>query len=200
MPARWWRSARRGTALRLRCRARRGGQQFIDDVSALAGGVTVEAATHLVGDAADGGSFPPRRRRPETAPQYRRRLPARRSLTDVDPSLTPCAGEAWPIADQTANRGEFTPLVDGRNCVACRQRHEFFTPAIEKRIAADGERAGMRLEEGGEGALEVAFSAGLQDMELYPFRARRLLHLSYLPLDSRSWMVWVYLQGDHASV
>ncbi len=31
------------------------GQQFIDDVSALAGGVTVEAATHLVRDAADGG-------------------------------------------------------------------------------------------------------------------------------------------------
>src|ERR1700730_682789 len=80
MPARWWRSARRGTALRLRCRARRVGQQFIDDVSALAGGVTVEAATHLVGDAADGGSFTPRRRRPEMAPQYRRRLPARRSL------------------------------------------------------------------------------------------------------------------------
>jgi hypothetical protein len=49
----------------------------------------------------------------------------------------------------------------------------------------------MRLEEGGEGALEVAFSAGLQDMELHPFRARRLLRLSYLPLDSRSWMVWV---------
>ena len=33
------------------------GQQFIDDFSALTGGAQVEAATHIVGSAADGGSW-----------------------------------------------------------------------------------------------------------------------------------------------
>ena len=33
------------------------GQRFIDDFSILAGGATVEAATHIVGDAASGGNW-----------------------------------------------------------------------------------------------------------------------------------------------
>ena len=36
----------------------------------------------------------------------------------------------------------------------------------------------MQLDEGGEGGVDLAFGAGLQDMELHPLRARRFLHVS----------------------
>ena len=49
--------------------------------------------------------------------------------------------------------------------MACRQRHELLAPAVEKRIGADDERAGMQLDEGREGGVDLAFGAGLQDGE-----------------------------------
>ncbi len=79
--------------------------------------------------------------------------------------------------------------------MACRQRHELLAPAVEERIGADDERAGMQLDEGGESGVDLAFGAGLQDMELHPLRARRFLHVSHDALGSR--IVRVHEQGDH---
>jgi hypothetical protein len=62
--------------------------------------------------------------------------------------------------------------------VACRQRHELRNPVTEERIAEEHERARMQLDEGGEGGIDLAFGAGLQDRELQPLRARRFLSLS----------------------
>ena len=42
-------------------------------------------------------------------------------------------------------------------------------------VAADGERAGLQLAEGGEGGLKIALGAGLQNSEMHPLRARRFL-------------------------
>ena len=75
------------------------------------------------------------------------------------------------------------------------QRHELLAPAVEERIAGDDERAGMQLDEGGEGGVDLAFGAGLQDMELHPLRARRFLHVSHHALGIR--IVRVHEQGDH---
>ena len=79
--------------------------------------------------------------------------------------------------------------------MACRQRHELLAPAVEERIGADDERAGMQLDEGGEGGVDLAFGAGLQDRELHPLRARRFLHVSDDALGIR--IVRVHQQGDH---
>ena len=38
----------------------------------------------------------------------------------------------------------------------------------------------MQLDEGGEGGVDLAFGAGLQDRELHPLRARRFLHVSIM--------------------
>ena len=61
--------------------------------------------------------------------------------------------------------------------MACRQRHQLFAPAVEERVAADDERAGMQLDEDHEGGVDLAFGAGLQDMELHPLGARHPLHV-----------------------
>src|SRR6266404_2555577 len=54
----------------------------------------------------------------------------------VNADLTPCAGEAWPIADQAAGRGVFTKVVDRRYGMECRQRGDLLAPAVEERIGA----------------------------------------------------------------
>src|SRR6266576_5447552 len=40
-------------------------------------------------------------------------------------------------------------------------------PAVEERFAADEERAGLQLGEGGESGVDLAFAAGLHDTELH---------------------------------
>ena len=62
--------------------------------------------------------------------------------------------------------------------MARRQRHELLAPIVEERIVADDQRAGMQLDEGREGGVDLAFGAGLQDRELHTLRARRFLHVS----------------------
>src|SRR6202023_505234 len=102
------------------------------------------------------------------------------------------------IADQAAGLSEFTPLVDCRNAMTCRQRHELLALAAEERVAADDERAGMQLDECCEGGVDLAFATGLQDMEPHPLRARRFLHVS---ADARGIrIVGVHKQGDYASL
>src|SRR5260370_38672468 len=96
-------------------------------------------------------------------------------LSGVNPDLGPRAGKARSIADQAAGRAEFTRSIDRRNGMACRQRHELLAPAEEEGVAADGERADTQLDKGGEGGLEIALGAGLQNSEVHPLRTRRFL-------------------------
>ena len=42
---------------------------------------------------------------------------------------------------------------------------------MKERIGADDKRGGIQLDEGCEGGVDLAFVAGLQDMELHPLRA-----------------------------
>ena len=62
--------------------------------------------------------------------------------------------------------------------MADRQRGELFAPANKQCIGADHERAGSQLDQGREDRIEVAFGAGMQDMELQPEGAGRRLQLS----------------------
>ena len=58
--------------------------------------------------------------------------------------------------------------------MARRQRHELLAAGVEERIAADEERAGVQLGEGGESDVDLAFGVGLQDMELQALRCASL--------------------------
>src|SRR5882672_9328415 len=70
-------------------------------------------------------------------------LSAFEDLSDVIAAQAGCAGAARSIADQAAGRGVFTPVIDRRNHMACRQRHELVETAVEERVAGENERAGM---------------------------------------------------------
>jgi hypothetical protein len=85
------------------------------------------------------------------------RLGALEHPSRVNPDLAPKARLARPIADQAAEFGELAPLVDRRNGKPCRQRDELFAPAVEEWIGADEERAGLQLDEGGEGGVDSRF-------------------------------------------
>ena len=63
--------------------------------------------------------------------------------------------------------------VDRRNHMARSQRYELLTPAQEERSDAYDERAGVQLDKRSEGAVDLARSSGLQDVELHSLGARR---------------------------
>jgi hypothetical protein len=52
------------------------------------------------------------------------------------------------------------------------QRNDLLAPTAEERIGADNKCAGLQLDKSGEGGVDLALGAGLQDRELHPLRAR----------------------------
>src|SRR5262249_54558698 len=76
--------------------------------------------------------------------------------------------KTWSVAAQAAGRGVFTQRIDRRNGMACRQRHDLLTTAVQERFGLDDQRAGGALDERGKGGVYLAFAAGLQDRELHP--------------------------------
>ena len=105
-------------------------------------------------------------------------LLALENAAGVDAGLTVRVRNTAAVAHQAAGRGELAILVDRRHRVANRQRGELFAPADEECIGADHERAGSQLDQGCEDRIEVAFGAGMQDMELQPEGAGRRLQVS----------------------
>jgi hypothetical protein len=51
-------------------------------------------------------------------------------------------------------------------------------PAVEERVTAGDERAGLQWRDGENRSLNLALAASLQDMELHPLRTRRCLCVS----------------------
>ena len=98
-------------------------------------------------------------------------------------------GSPGLFAYQAAGYGEFTPLINRRNGISRRQCHELVAPAEPEWIVCDQKRSGSRLYERSEGGLEFTFGAGIQDLELYPLRPRRFLHVSDDPLGKRAVLV-----------
>ena len=98
-------------------------------------------------------------------------LGALQNLSGVNANQAKGSYEVQSIADQAASFDELARLVDRRNAAGCRQRRELLAPVGKEWVAADDERAGMQLDEGCEGGVDLAFGAGGQDMELYPLCA-----------------------------
>src|SRR5690242_3958034 len=73
-------------------------------------------------------------------------LGALEDLSGINAALAIDSREARSIADQAACRGELAPLIDRRNGMAYRQRHDLVAPAVEKCTGADDQRAGTRRQ------------------------------------------------------
>ena len=86
------------------------------------------------------------------------------------------------VAHQSACRGKRAKLIDRGHRVADREHRELFAPAVEKWIAPDHEPAGLQSDQVCEGRINVASATRVQDMELPPQCAGRLLQLSRLDI------------------
>src|SRR5262249_47029333 len=89
---------------------------------------------------------------------------------------------AASVADQSAGLDERAKLVDRGHRVAEREHRELFAPAVEEWIARDHEPAGLQSDQICEGRINVASATRVQDMELPPQCAGRLLQLSRLDI------------------
>src|SRR5436305_5557630 len=78
-------------------------------------------------------------------------------LSGINADLAIGSRAGRSIADQAASGGEFTPLIDRRNVMACCKRHELVTPAAEELIGADEQRAGLQWDEGCKSGVDLAF-------------------------------------------
>src|SRR5262249_10068444 len=86
------------------------------------------------------------------------------------------------VAHQSAGRGKRAKLIDRRHRVAEREHRQLFAPAVEEWIAPDHQPAGFQWDKVCEGRINVASAARVQDMELPPQRAGRLLQLARLDI------------------
>ena len=120
---------------------------------------------------------------------------ARQNPAHISPRVTPNAGETRSIAHQATGHGEFTPLIDGRDGIARRKRYKLLAPAVEERIGIDDERAHSQLYKRSENSIDLAFGAGLQNVQLQSPRARPFLHVPKHRLVI--WSVRVDEQGDY---
>jgi hypothetical protein len=84
------------------------------------------------------------------------------------------------VADQTAIKDVLAKRVDGRNPVARRQCDEPVAVIEERRVGSEQQRAGTMPHEGREGGLELAFVAGVHNIDRLPQRARRHMHIVQL--------------------
>ena len=75
------------------------------------------------------------------------------------------------IADQAARLSELPMRIHRRNGVPRRQRHELCAsvPAIEERVGFDGEPAGLQLNQGGEGGVDLALGPAFSTVSGIPF-------------------------------
>jgi hypothetical protein len=67
---------------------------------------------------------------------------------------------------QSAGHGKRAKWMNCRYAITCRQCGNFIRPAKEERIGADGERASPKFDDFGEGGLDIADCACLQEMYL----------------------------------
>ena len=93
------------------------------------------------------------------------------SKADIDASLTVLLGNAACVAHQTTSRCKLAVLENCRHGIADRQCGEFFAAASKEHVANGHQSVCPQFVQRREGLVEIAFGAGLQDMNLQAERA-----------------------------
>src|SRR5262249_21845322 len=84
----------------------------------------------------------------------------------VDASQAECICNTASVAHKTTGRREPAIMIDRGHRVAGCQRSELLASARKKQIGADHQSVRPQLGQGCEGIFDIAFGAGVQDMEL----------------------------------
>src|SRR5262249_51580457 len=105
--------------------------------------------------------------------------------TRVDTDLTPRIQGIGPIAHQQARFDHLTAETTRRYPIARRKRRKLDTPAVEEPIAGNEEGIGAVARESGEGRLDFALCAGLEDLNLQSECAGSVRYATLRALGSR---------------
>src|SRR5258705_11418242 len=93
----------------------------------------------------------------------------------VDADLTPKRGDVGSITDQTASIDESLQLIDRWNDVTRSQRGDLFASKKKESVGANDNCVGVLFGDRGEGGFQRTPVVSLQDQQLYPLWAYRLL-------------------------
>jgi hypothetical protein len=86
-------------------------------------------------------------------------LLALENATRVKSDLSVILDQARSVTYEPARNYELRKSVHGRNRMTCRECNELLNPAVKKRITADEQRAGSRLNHAHEGSVDFAVGA-----------------------------------------
>jgi len=115
-------------------------------------------------------------------------LRAFEDLTGVNAHLTERVRNVGPIAHQPTGFDKLAIVVTRRNAIERRERLKLDTPAAEEYVGGDEEGVGPVAANCGEGGLDLAASAGVEDLNLQSDGTRSFRYLSQRGLgDWRDW-------------
>src|SRR5262249_47325523 len=95
--------------------------------------------------------------------------------SSIDADQTQIVADTAPVAHQAARGYEIAIDQDRRDAVVDRKRCELFAPTLKIRILSYDKSAGPQLEHFQEHLIEVAFTGGINKMEIKPQGAGRVL-------------------------
>src|SRR6516165_11100990 len=76
--------------------------------------------------------------------------------------------KAGAVADEAAGRGKFAPRIHCWHSVVVSKSHKPFPPAGEEWGGDNNDRVGLQLCESGKATVELAFGAGLNNVDFLP--------------------------------
>src|SRR5438876_7007945 len=119
--------------------------------------------------------------------QYRQvgGLGALEDLTGVGADLTMHARTIGVVAGQPAGFDSLARRIARGNPVTRRERRKLDAPAREEDITSDEQGVGAIAHEGGEGRLDLAAGAGVEDLNLQSHCTGGFRYVSYCALGSR---------------
>src|SRR5450759_1948112 len=95
-----------------------------------------------------------------------RRLLTLEDAAGIDAGLVVRIVRTGSVTHQTATHGGFALLIDRWDRMTRCQRHDLIALTVKEGVGADDERTNPLLDQGGKGAVDFTFGAGVQDMEL----------------------------------
>ena len=94
------------------------------------------------------------------------RFGALENFAGVDTLLAIDVNQIGSVAHQAAGVDEVAYSIDGWHRVAGRQGDDLAATIIEKRVDADDERGGAQLGKGPKRCVDLAFGAGIQNVQV----------------------------------
>jgi len=95
----------------------------------------------------------------------------------VNPRLPISIRDASAVADEAANRDEFSKRVDGNDPEPGDQADQLFAHIPKERIRADNEGRCLLLRKAGKGRHEIGWSRGMHEAQFQSTRLRGRLHI-----------------------